>query len=49
MRKFLLAQLILCLLAIPVLAQDRAITGKVTSSEDGSVLPGVTVLIKGTN
>ena len=49
MRKFLLAQFILCLFAFPLLAQNRAITGKITSSEDGSTLPGVTVLIKGTN
>ncbi len=49
MRKFLLTQFILCLLAFPLLAQNRAVTGKVTSSEDGSALPGVTVLIKGTN
>ncbi|GAB2561115.1 SusC/RagA family TonB-linked outer membrane protein [Spirosoma aerophilum] len=32
-----------------MLAQNRVVTGKVTSSEDGSVLPGVTVLIKGTS
>ncbi|GAB3792069.1 SusC/RagA family TonB-linked outer membrane protein [Spirosoma humi] len=49
MRKFLLTQFILCLLAIPLFAQNRAITGKVTSSEDGSPLPGVTILIKGTS
>ncbi len=48
MRKFLLTQLLLCLFAIPLLAQNLAITGKITSSEDGSVLPGVTILIKGT-
>jgi TonB-linked SusC/RagA family outer membrane protein len=48
MRKFLLTQLILCLFAIPLLAQDRVITGKVTSSEDGSSLPGVNITIKGT-
>jgi TonB-linked SusC/RagA family outer membrane protein len=29
-------------------AQDRKVTGKVTSAEDGSGLPGVTVQIKGT-
>ncbi len=48
MRKFLITQLVLCLFAIPLLAQNLAITGKITSSEDGSVLPGVTILIKGT-
>ena len=30
-------------------AQDRQITGTVTSSEDGRTLPGTTVLLKGTN
>jgi TonB-linked SusC/RagA family outer membrane protein len=49
MYKFLLTQFLLCLLAIPLLAQNRGITGKITSSEDGSLLPGVTILIKGTN
>lgn len=29
-------------------AQDRTVTGKVTSTEDGSALPGVNVLLKGT-
>jgi TonB-linked SusC/RagA family outer membrane protein len=29
-------------------AQSRTVTGKVTSFEDGSALPGVTVLVKGT-
>jgi TonB-linked SusC/RagA family outer membrane protein len=34
---------------LPVLwAQDRQVSGKVTSSEDGSPLPGVNVLIMGT-
>jgi TonB-linked SusC/RagA family outer membrane protein len=31
-----------------VLAQDRTVSGKVTSGEDGSSLPGVNVVIKGT-
>ncbi|MCU0450949.1 MAG: carboxypeptidase-like regulatory domain-containing protein [Bernardetiaceae bacterium] len=35
-------------LAGQVMAQNRTVTGKVTSSEDGSVLPGVNVLLKGT-
>ena len=29
-------------------AQDRVVTGKVTSQEDGSALPGVSVVLKGT-
>jgi TonB-linked SusC/RagA family outer membrane protein len=31
-----------------IFAQDKKVTGKVTSAEDGSGLPGVTVQIKGT-
>src|SRR5260221_9403935 len=34
--------------ALSVWAQDRVVTGKVSSSEDGSALPGVNVLVKGT-
>lgn len=30
------------------LAQDRTITGKITSADDGSIFPGVSVVIKGT-
>lgn len=30
-------------------AQDRTVTGKVTTASDGSVLPGVTVQVEGTN
>jgi hypothetical protein len=33
---------------VPLLAQDRTITGKVTT-EDGSSLPGVNIAIKGTS
>src|SRR5687767_6806230 len=48
MRKFLLL-IFLCLWQIDdVSAQTRSISGKVTSIEDGSVLPGVNVVIKGT-
>ncbi|MCK8490718.1 SusC/RagA family TonB-linked outer membrane protein [Spirosoma sp. RP8] len=49
MRKLLIAQLMLCFLSLPLLAQDIAVTGKVTSTEDGSQLPGVNVAIKGTS
>ncbi|WP_420147741.1 SusC/RagA family TonB-linked outer membrane protein [Spirosoma sp.] len=49
MRKLLLTQLLLCLFAMPLLAQDIAVSGKVTSAEDGSVLPGVNITIKGTS
>ena len=49
MKKSILGSwLLLMLFALPLLAQDKAIEGKVTSSEDGSSLPGVNVSIKGT-
>lgn len=40
--------LLLCLL-FKVSAQDRTVSGKITSSEDGSPLPGVNVMVKGTS
>ncbi|HEV8511656.1 MAG TPA: SusC/RagA family TonB-linked outer membrane protein [Cyclobacteriaceae bacterium] len=46
MKKFLL----MCFsfsFAIGLFAQDRVVTGKVTSKEDGTVLPGVNVVLKG--
>ena len=50
MRKNLLIKLVPLLLLISSMAwaQERTITGKVTSSEDGSTLPGVNVVVKGT-
>ena len=48
MRKFLLFAF-LCLLQLSFAqAQERSISGKVISSEDGSPLPGVNVVLKGT-
>src|SRR5258705_1934230 len=47
MKKFLL----MCFsfgFALSVWAQDRVVTDRVSSSEDGSALPGVNVLVKGT-
>ncbi len=47
MKKFLL----LCFSFVFVLsawAQDRVVSGKVTAAEDGSALPGVNVVLKGT-
>lgn len=41
--------ILLCLFVKPALAQNVSITGKVTDSKDGSALPGVSVVIKGTN
>ena len=39
---------LLLLLSIQIFAQDRTISGKVTSSEDGLGIPGASVAIKGT-
>lgn len=46
MRKILL--LIFCYSFLQLHAQERRITGRVTSTEDGSALPGVNVILKGT-
>lgn len=43
-----MAQFLLFLFSFPVLAQDVAITGSVTSTEDGSTIPGVNIAVKGT-
>ena len=50
MRNFLRLSLMLVaiLLIQNVQAQERTISGKVTSSEDGSAVPGVNVILKGT-
>jgi TonB-linked SusC/RagA family outer membrane protein len=51
MRKNLLLKmmpLFLVLVTSMAWAQERTVTGKVTSSEDGSALPGVNVVLKGT-
>ena len=45
MRKILL---LLFVVLLNVQAQQRTITGRVTGSDDGNALPGVSVLIKGT-
>src|SRR5689334_21314553 len=37
------------LVAFSLHAQQRTVTGKVTDSSDGSPLPGVSILVKGTN
>ncbi len=36
-------------LSLSLLAQDRTISGKVTSAADNSVLPGVSIVVKGTS
>jgi TonB-linked SusC/RagA family outer membrane protein len=52
MRKKLLSKVLLSgimlLLSIQIFAQDRTVSGKVTSSEDGLGIPGASVAIKGT-
>src|SRR6185295_3402391 len=48
MRKFLLLIFSFVLTLSSAWAQERMISGKVTSSEDGSALPGVNVVLKGT-
>lgn len=48
MRKILLFSAVFFLLAGSLYAQTRRVTGKVTSSEDGTPLPGVSVVLKGT-
>jgi len=48
MRKVLLLGLMLFLVNAFAFAQDRVITGTVTSTEDGQGVPGATVLVKGT-
>jgi TonB-dependent starch-binding outer membrane protein SusC len=40
---------LLILTNLSLMAQDRTITGKVTSADDASALPGVNVVVKGTN
>jgi len=48
MRKILLASCLLLTLAWShVMAQERTVTGVITSSEDGATLPGVNVVLKG--
>ncbi|RXK50804.1 SusC/RagA family TonB-linked outer membrane protein [Aquirufa rosea] len=48
-RKLLFSLGMMLLWIVPVLAQDQVISGKVSSSEDGSALPGVSVSIKGSS
>ena len=48
MRKSLfLSSLLLSLVWVNSFAQDRKVTGKITAAEDGSTLPGVSVVVKG--
>lgn len=50
MKKVLIGSWLLSVLfCLPLLAQDAAVTGRVTSSDDGSTLPGVSIVVKGTS
>lgn len=49
MRKLLQSLFVLMFVAITALAQNRTISGTITSSEDKQPLPGVSVKIKGSN
>ncbi|MFY0628517.1 MAG: TonB-dependent receptor [Reichenbachiella sp.] len=46
--KILLLSFVIGLATLDVQAQSRTISGKVTAADDGSSLPGVTLIIKGT-
>lgn len=48
MRKFLLTTFVFVFSVVQLMAQERTVTGKVTSAEEGSSLPGVSVVLKGT-
>ncbi|MCF6361381.1 MAG: SusC/RagA family TonB-linked outer membrane protein [Cyclobacteriaceae bacterium] len=48
MKKVLLFGLSLLMATTMSFAQDRTVSGKVTSTDDGSTLPGVNVVVKGT-
>ena len=49
MRKLLLMMTVLLGFGMQTFAQDRQVTGKVTSSDDGSPIPGVSIAVKGTS
>ncbi len=49
MKKILLLGLIVFSMGGMLMAQDQTVTGKVTAQEDGSALPGVNVIVKGTS
>src|SRR5258708_9892785 len=47
MKKYLLLSVLAFVFSGHAWAQERIVSGKVTSTEDGSPLPGVSVLLKG--
>jgi Ca-activated chloride channel family protein len=48
-KKWLIVLLMLASIATAVSAQNKTISGKVSSDDDGSALPGVNVVLKGTS
>ena len=48
MRKFTIFLALMLFIGLQVANAQRTVTGKVTSSDDGSGIPGATVLVKGT-
>jgi len=49
MKKFLLCAMLFISFYQELQAQQRTVTGKVTAADDGSTLPGVNVVVKGTS
>ena len=43
-----MSMLLVCSLWVPAWAQERTITGRVKASEDGTPIPGASILLKGT-
>ena len=48
MKKILLTLTFLLVVVLGIKAQERTVTGKITSAEDDQGLPGVSIMIKGT-
>ena len=48
MKKNLLFSVLFMFFTLAVFAQGKKVSGKVTATDDGSTMPGVTVLVKGT-
>ncbi|MDY0103940.1 MAG: hypothetical protein RBS07_13480 [Lentimicrobium sp.] len=49
MRKFTMVLALLIFAGAQLVLAQTTITGKVTNAEDGTGIPGATVLVKGTN
>lgn len=47
-RILLVSMLLVCSRWVPAWAQERRVTGTVSANEDGTTMPGVSVVIKGT-